>query len=99
MKTIENIKKKLTSRLNPSFIDIDDFSKKHAGHYFAEDARPSHISITIASDEFINLNKIERHRLINKILEQELKEHIHALRIFTLTTQEHKKTIEENKNK
>jgi len=48
----------------------------------------SHFKVLIVSPEFDGKMLIARHRLINGILERELSEHIHALSLHTMTTQE-----------
>nr|MDJ0881140.1 BolA family protein [Gammaproteobacteria bacterium] len=47
----------------------------------------SHFKVTLVSDEFKDLMLIKRHRLVNKVLENELKL-IHALALHTLTNDE-----------
>ncbi|MDH3388796.1 MAG: BolA/IbaG family iron-sulfur metabolism protein, partial [Gammaproteobacteria bacterium] len=47
----------------------------------------SHFKVTIVSDTFRDQMLIKRHRMVNKTLEQELRQ-IHALALHTLTPEE-----------
>ena len=78
---IANVKKKLEQNINIQNISIEDktfLHKNHAGH----DQRKFHLKIKIFSDELKALNKIESNKKVYKILDQELKTHIHSLQIL-----------------
>ena len=78
---IVNVKKKLKKNINIENILIEDktfLHKNHAGH---ENNR-FHLKIRIESDELKKLNKIEGNKKIYKILDEELKNHIHSLQIL-----------------
>ncbi|MDX1917491.1 MAG: BolA family protein [Rickettsiaceae bacterium] len=83
----------LLSSINPSFLEIEDESHTHAGHYFQnpDSLFPSHISIKIVSSDFIGLNLIARHRIINHLLEDAYHNGLHAVRIKALSPQENNK--------
>ncbi|KII62472.1 BolA-like protein 1 [Thelohanellus kitauei] len=66
---------KLTQSLQPAFINVINESPNH-GNGTAE----SHFRILVTSEKFRGLLRIERHRLIYQILEQEMKM-IHAISI------------------
>lgn len=66
--------------LEPSMLEINDVSSQHKGHSGWRDGGETHFEIVIASKQFDNLSKVERHKLIYKILENEMKV-IHALQI------------------
>lgn len=83
---IEEIKQKLQAALQPSQIEITDESEQHAGH--AGSAGAAHLTLTIVSAKFEGLKELSRHRLIYKILSQEMKGAIHALAIRALTPKE-----------
>ena len=77
---IVNVKKKLKKNINIEKILIEDKSflhKNHAGH----EKNKFHLKIRIESEELKKLNKIESNKKIFKILDVELKNHIHSLQI------------------
>ena len=78
---IINVKKKLKKNINIENILIEDktfLHKNHSGH----ETNKFHLKIIIESDELKELNKIESNKKIFKILDEELKKHIHSLQIL-----------------
>ena len=78
---IENVKKKLKKNINIENILIEDktfLHKNHSGH----ESNKFHLKISIVSDELKKFNKIESNKKIYKLLDQELKQHIHSLQIL-----------------
>ena len=78
---IVKIKKKLKKNINIENILIEDktfLHKNHPGH----ESNKFHLKITIESKELKKLNKIESNKKIYKILENEMREHIHSLQIL-----------------
>ena len=78
---IANVKKKIKKNINIENILIEDktfLHKNHPGH----ENNKFHLKITIKSDELKKLNKIESNKKIYKMLEVELKNHIHSLQIL-----------------
>ena len=78
---IINVKKKIKKNINIENILIEDktfLHKNHPGH----ESDKFHLKITIKSEELKKLNKIESNKKIYKILERELKNHIHSLQIL-----------------
>ena len=78
---IDSIKQKLDKALKPETVLIRDDSRKHAKH--REAAGRYHLSIHVVSDCFRDLSPIERHRLVYRTLEEELRGPLHALRLTT----------------
>jgi BolA family transcriptional regulator, general stress-responsive regulator len=82
---IENdIRNKLQSALQPEHLEIINESNNHSVPPGSE----SHFKVVIVSNEFSNKQLVARHRLINKILAEELAGSIHALALHTLTPEE-----------
>lgn len=83
----EMIEKKLLENLRPKFLEIRDNSKLHMGHSGVKMAGENvvntgtHFAITIESDLLKNLTLIQSHRKINKVLEEEFENGLHALEI------------------
>jgi BolA protein len=78
--TIEN---KLDKAFHPEVLEVENESHMHNVAPGSE----SHFKVTVVSDEFKDLMLIKRHRIVNKVLEDELKQ-IHALALHTLTNDE-----------
>ena len=83
---IETIKHKLTEHFNPESLIIEDDSHKHAGHASAKGG--GHFNVTIISNAFENQSTIKRHRMIYKVLEEDMVSEIHALSIKAKTPSE-----------
>ena len=77
---IINVKKKLKKNINIENILIEDKTFLHKNHKGHENNK-FHLKITIESEELMKLNKIESNKKIYKILDLELKNHIHSLQI------------------
>lgn len=77
---IGEIRNRLESALQPSKLAIIDESHEHIGHVGAKSGK-GHFSIQIVSDRFINLNPVQRHRLIYDAIGDLMDTDIHALRI------------------
>lgn len=71
----------LTKALQPTRLELHDDSHKHAGHSGARDGGETHYELVIASEQFNGLTKIQRHQMIYKLLDAELKNGLHALAI------------------
>ena len=79
----------LSKNLSPKHLEVVDQSEAHTGHLGAKQGG-GHYSVTIVSESFTGKNSIQRHRMIYALLENELKEAIHALQLTTLTPGEWK---------
>lgn len=82
--TIEDtITEKLQAGLNPQHLEVENESHMHNVPPGSE----SHFKIVAVSEAFNGKMLIARHRLINKLLEDELQV-IHALALHTMTPEE-----------
>ncbi|KAL6993042.1 BolA-like protein 2 [Sarracenia purpurea var. burkii] len=87
--TKEIVESSLTSKLNPSHLEVIDTSGG-CGASFA---------IEIVSEQFAGKRLLERHRMVNAALAEEMKE-IHALSIKkALTSEQWKQKQESDDNK
>ena len=82
------IERKLTEALAPTRLDIVDDSGRHAGHAGHRPGGESHFRIEIVSAAFSGKSRVERHRLDNAILADELTGPVHALQLATLSPDE-----------
>jgi len=76
---MDQIRAKLTDALAPESLDVIDESHKHAGHVGARPEGETHFRVEIVSREFAGLSRVERQRLVYKVLAEELAGSVHAL--------------------
>ena len=92
LKRKNNIENLILKNYKPEFFSVLDVSEQHRGHQnFKEDVE-SHFEIIIVSEKFKNLNRIERHRMVNKTLKKEFLSDLHSVIIKTYTSEEYKNT-------
>ena len=77
-----NIERKLKAALSPDRLEVINESHLHAGHQAHFDGTgESHFRIKIVSQTFAGKSRLERHRMINQLLAEEMKAAIHAMAI------------------
>ena len=83
------IEQKLSS-LNPFFFELIDDSKNHEGHVGVSSAGGGgHFILSLVSDEFTGMNKINRHKLVYSLLNDLiLNKKIHAISMKLMTKEE-----------
>lgn len=76
---------KIETALNPMALDVIDESAQHAGHMLhpggVEPRGETHFRIKVVSAAFAGKSRLERHRMVNAVVEAELKDGVHALAI------------------
>jgi BolA protein len=76
------IREKLTTALAPLSLNVIDETHHHAGHAgHHHDRSESHFRVEVVSAAFAGKGRVERHRLINSLLAEELAGGVHALAI------------------
>lgn len=85
----DRITQKLKDALSPEHLEVVNESNMHN----VPEGSESHFKVVIVSDDFKDKMLIARHRMVNKILEEELdgtnpEGGIHALALHTLTMEE-----------
>lgn len=75
----EQIRAKLADALAPESLDVIDESALHAGHVGARPEGETHFRVEIVAAAFTGLSRVERQRLVYKILAEELADSVHAL--------------------
>ena len=75
------VKKKLTNQINIESIKIEDKSFLHKNHAGNQEGR-YHLKIIMSSSELKSLSRIESNKRVYKILDKEMKEHIHSIQIL-----------------
>lgn len=84
MSVTGRVREKLMVGLRPTRLDVINESELHAGHRNSPGTGESHFRILVVSDVFSGKSRVERHRLINDLLKDELAGGIHALALSTL---------------
>jgi BolA protein len=77
------IEQKLASKFDARYLQVENESHMHNVAPGSE----SHFKVTIVSDSFREQMLIKRHRMVNKVLQQEMQQ-IHALALHTMTPEE-----------
>jgi BolA protein len=80
----ETIRDKLTDAFQPTRLEIEDDSSRHAGHAGARPGGESHFNVTIESAAFAGTAKVARQRMVYRALADELAGPIHALSVKAL---------------
>ena len=75
------VKKKLIKEVIIEKINIEDKSFLHKNHSGHQEGK-YHLKIILSSSELKALSRIESNKRVYKILDKELKEHIHSIQIL-----------------
>ncbi|MCA6108995.1 BolA family protein [Bradyrhizobium cenepequi] len=81
MSTRDAIIKKLSEAFMPESLEVLDESHLHEGHAGHRPGGETHFRVYIVSQAFEGKSRVERHRMINVALAQELADTVHALAI------------------
>jgi BolA protein len=81
MRVSEIITEKLTAAFTPQSLRVVDESHQHEGHAGHRPGGETHFRVYIVSEAFKEKSRIERHRLVNAVLADELAAGVHALAI------------------
>jgi BolA protein len=71
----------LERELAPTQLEISNDSAKHHGHAGDDGSGESHFSIAVESARFEGLTRLERQRLVNRVLGDLPGQRIHALSV------------------
>jgi BolA protein len=75
----DRITETLTKALSPVAMTIEDESARHAGHAGAAAGGETHYRVSVVSESFRGLGRVERSRMVHHILSNELSTGLHAL--------------------
>jgi BolA protein len=81
MRTADLITKKLAEAFAPQSLKVEDESHQHEGHAGHRPGGQTHFRVYIVSQAFKGKSRIERHRMINQTLSDDLAGGVHALAI------------------
>lgn len=81
MRTADLITQKLTEAFAPQSLKVLDESHQHEGHAGHRPGGQTHFRVYIVSELFKGMTRVQRHRLVNQALADELAGGLHALAI------------------
>jgi len=81
MQTADLITQKLTEAFSPQSLKVEDISHQHEGHAGSRPGGQTHYRVYIVSQAFKGKTRLDRHRMINQALADELASGVHALAI------------------
>lgn len=87
MKIESSIRQKLESRFQPLYLEVENESHSHSVPKNSE----THFRIVVVSPLFEGLGRVDRQRLVNECLSDELKNGVHALSQRALSPSEWEK--------
>lgn len=87
--TVErSIREKLAHAFAPEALEVVNESHHHASHAGSPGTGESHFAIKVVSSSFTGKSRVERHRMVNEVLADELAGKIHALAITALSPED-----------
>lgn len=88
---LSSIRSTLEAGLHPLSLHLEDESHKHAGHAGVrhmergpagrDDGGTTHIRVRVVAEGFSGKSRIERHRMVNALLQSEIAKGLHAIAI------------------
>ena len=84
---IDRLREQITAALQPTTLEIEDESHRHAGHAGAKSGM-GHFRVKIVSGLFEGLSPLQRHRLVYDAVAGLMKTDVHALSIDARTPDE-----------
>jgi len=84
MSVANRIREKISAALTPLSLELIDESHLHAGHVGARPEGETHFKLKIVSPQFDGLSRIERQRMVYRILAEEMAGPVHALALATI---------------
>ena len=73
------IREKLMVALRPVRLDVVNESELHAGHRSSPGTGESHFRVLIVAAAFEGKSRVQRHRMVNAALAEEVGKKVHAL--------------------
>jgi len=81
MSAEQSMREKLMIAFEPIRLDVVNESHLHAGHRSSPGTGDSHFSVLVVAEKFAGKSRVERHRMVNDVLAEHLKNGVHALAI------------------
>ena len=93
MRVEDQITEKLQQAFAPLSLEVVNDSGRHRGHAGSPGTEESHFTIKVVSASFAGKSLLERHRMVNDVLAEELKGPVHALAISALAPEERSRPL------
>jgi BolA family transcriptional regulator, general stress-responsive regulator len=93
MSVEDRIREKLILAFAPSALEVVNDSHRHAGHTGSPGTDESHYTVKVVSASFAGKSRLERHRMVNEVVAEELRGKIHALAITALAPEERSRPL------
>jgi len=84
------LKTLLEKEFLPRYMDIENQSKLHHGHLSSPETGESHFKITLVSEKFSGMSRLQRHQAVNAYVISLFDEGLHALSLTLLSPKEYK---------
>lgn len=81
MAMVDTIRAKIEAGLTPDVLEIINESHLHAGHQGSPGSGESHFRLKVIASAFAGKSRLERHRMVNDLLADELAGPVHALAV------------------
>ncbi len=88
---LTSIRRNLEAGLSPLLLELEDDSHKHAGHAGVkhqlkgaerrDDGGVTHLKVRVVAPGFVGKSRVERHRMVNALLQSEIAKGLHAISI------------------
>jgi BolA protein len=88
MSVEQSIREKLTEAFAPEVLEVVNQSHRHAGHAGSPGTGESHFAVKVVSAAFAGKSRLERHRMVNDVLAEEMSGNVHALVLSALSPEE-----------
>ena len=79
---------RLSAELAPQALEVIDESHLHAGRAGARPEGETHFRLDVVSAAFNGKSRVERHRMVNALLDEAFKRGLHALAVRARTPAE-----------
>jgi BolA protein len=77
-----SITDRITKAISPNSLEIINESHLHAGHQESFDGTgETHLRIKVVADKFEGMSRVDRHRVINALVAEEIALGLHAIAI------------------
>lgn len=82
------IEETLRTQLAPTRLEVVDESHLHAGHSGSREGGETHFRLDVVSAAFEGKSRVDRHRLVNGLMDEAFKRGLHALALKARTPSE-----------
>lgn len=80
----KSIEEKIRRALSPQSVEIINESHLHAGHQESFDGTgETHLRIKVVAEAFEGMSRVNRHRTINELVQEEIAQGLHAIAMET----------------